>query len=57
MDKGKGKEEGFLKGLKNIEGKNERQLQAIEDRGKKQLNAIKNINIGSRPLKTIAFLV
>ena len=37
------KEEGPLKILKNIEGKNEQQLQAIGDQGKKQLNAIKSI--------------
>ena len=38
------KEEGPLKILKNIEGKNEQQLQAIRDQGKKQLNVIKNMN-------------
>ena len=38
------KEEGPLKILKNIEGKNEQQLQAIGDQDKKQLNAIKNMN-------------
>ena len=37
--------EGLFKSLDNIEGKNEVQLQAIEDQGKKQLDAIKNINI------------
>ena len=35
------KKEGFLKRIKNIEGKNEEQLKAIEDQGKKQLDAIK----------------
>ena len=49
------KEEGLLKKLKNIEGKNEEKLKAIEDQGKKQLEEIKNINIGSKPLKTISF--
>ena len=33
--------EGLFKKLKNIESKNEAQLQAIEDQGKKQLDAIK----------------
>ena len=31
---------GILKRLKNIEGKNEQQLEAIKDQGEKQLNAI-----------------
>ena len=31
---------GLLKKLKNIEGKNEEQLKAIEDQGKKQLEEI-----------------
>ena len=38
-----GLKEGLLKRLKNIEGKNEGQLKAIEDQGKKQLDTIKNI--------------
>ena len=42
------KEEGLFKRLKNIESKN-------EDQGKKQLEAIKNNNMGSKPLKTIIF--
>ena len=42
---------------KNIEGKNEEQLQAIKDKEKKQLNAIKNIKTGSTSLKAISFLV
>ena len=49
------KKEGLLKKLKNIEGKNEEQLKAIEDQGKKQLEEIKNINVGSKPLKAISF--
>ena len=49
------KEEGLLKKLKYIEGKNEEKLKAIEDQGKKLLEEIKNINIGSKPLKTISF--
>ena len=47
--------EGLLKRLKNIESKNEIQLQAIKVQGKKQSEEIKNINIGSKPLKTIKF--
>ena len=49
------KKERLLKKIKNIEGKNEEQLKAIEDQGKKQLEEIKNINISSKPLKTISF--
>ena len=49
------KKEGLLKKIKNIEGKNEEQLKAIEDQGKKQLEEIKNINISSKPLKTVSF--
>ena len=49
------KKEGILKRLENIKGKNEEQLKAIEDQGKKQLEEIKNINVGSKPLKTISF--
>ena len=45
-----------MKRLENIKDKNEEQLKAIEDQGKKQLEEIKNINIGSKPLKTISFL-
>ena len=40
---------------KIIEGKNEDQLKAIKDQGKKQLDAIKNINTDSKSLKTINF--
>ena len=49
------KKEGLFKRLKNIEGENEEQLKAIEDQGKKQLEEIKNINVGSKPLKAISF--
>ena len=42
------KKEGLFKRLKNIEDKN-------EDQSKKQLDAIKNINISSKPLKEISF--
>ena len=47
--------EGLFKRIEKIEGKNEEQLKAIEDQGKKQLEEIKNINIGSKPFKTINF--
>ena len=51
------KKEGLFKRTKNIEGKNEEQLKAIEDQRKKQLEEIKNINVRSKPIKTISFLV
>ena len=38
------KNEGLLKRLKNIEGKNEQQLEAIKDQGEKRLNAIDKQN-------------
>ena len=47
--------EGLLKKLENIEGKNEKQLKAIEDQGKTQLEEIKNIDVSSKPLKTISY--
>ena len=46
LDEGNQKE-GLFKRLKNIEGKNEAQLQAIKDQGNKQLQASKNINTSS----------
>ena len=46
------KKEGLFKRLKNIEGKNEVQLQAIKEQGEKQLKEIKNIN-KSNTLKVI----
>ena len=46
------KKEGLFKRLKNIEGKNEVQLQAITDQGKKQFKELKNIN-KSNTLKAI----
>ena len=49
------KKEGILKRLKNIDDKNNTQLLAIEYQGKKQLEEIKNNNVGSKPLKTIRF--
>ena len=42
------KKEALFNRLKNIESKN-------EDQSKKQLDAIKNININSKPVKTIGF--
>ena len=41
------KKEGLLKRLRNTEAK---KRNAIKDQGKKQLNAIKNIHIGSKPV-------
>ena len=49
------KKEGLFKRLKNIETKNEEQLKAIEDQGKKQLDEIKNIDINLKPIKSISF--
>ena len=49
------RKEGLFNRIKNIEGKNEEQLKTIEDQGKKQLEEIKNINVSSKPLKTISF--
>ena len=36
------KKEGLLKGVKNIEDKNEKLLKAIEDKNEKQLKSIEN---------------
>ena len=55
FDKGLDKddeEEGLFKTLKNIEGKNEEQLQAIKDQREKQLKELKNID-KSKTLKAI----
>ena len=38
---------------KNIEGKNEVQLEAVKDQAEKILDAIKNIKTDSKSLKTI----
>ena len=46
------KKEGLFKGLKNIESKNEVQLQEIKDQGEKQLEEIKDIS-KSNTLKVI----
>ena len=50
------KKEGLLKRLQNIEGKNKEQLKAIADQGNKQLDAIKSINIGLKPLNVFYYL-
>ena len=42
------KKEGLLKRLKNIEGKNEQQLEAIRDQGDRQLGAIKDFKAASK---------
>ena len=47
--------EGPLKRLKNIENKSEQSLKAIEDQGKKQVDAIKNIKADSKSSKMIGF--
>ena len=46
------KKEGLFKRLKNIEGKNEVQLQAVKDQGEKKLREISNIN-KNKTLKVI----
>ena len=48
------KKEGLLKRLRNIEDKNEKQLKAIGDQGNKELDAIKKINMGSKPSWVVA---
>ena len=49
------KKEGIQKRLKNIDDKSNIQLLAIADEGKKQLEEFKNINVGTKLLKTINF--
>ena len=44
MNKDEDKKEGLLKRLKNIEDKNEQQLQVIKDQGGKQLEQLKNFD-------------
>ena len=39
------KKKGFFKRLKNIEGKNEQQLELIKNQGEKQLNLINKNNL------------
>ena len=43
-----------MKRLKNIEGKNEQELEAIRNKGERQLEAIRNFSVTSRP-KEIKF--
>ena len=50
------KKEGLLKRLKNIEGKNEQQLDAIRDQGENQLDAIKNYGAKKESFKELEFL-
>ena len=45
--------EGIFKRQKNIRGKNEKQLQAIEHQGNKQQDSIKNVGTDSKSSKTI----
>ena len=42
------RKEGLLKRLKNIEGKNEQQLEAIRDQGDRQLEAMKDFSAPSK---------
>ena len=51
------KKEGPLKRLKNNEGKNEQQLDAIKDQKEKQLDAIKNYDAKKNHLKNYNFLM
>ena len=46
--------EGLSKRLKNIEGKNEHQLEETKDQGERQLEAIRNFGATNRP-KEIKF--
>ena len=50
------KKKGFMKRLKNIEGKNEQQLVAIKDQGEKQLDATENYRAKKESFKGLAFL-
>ena len=49
------KKDGLLKRLKNIEVKNEEQSKAIENRGRKQLDEIRNISSESKTLQEINY--
>ena len=51
----KEKTKGLLKRLKNIEGKNEQQLEAIKDQGERQLEAIKNYSTKKKSFKELEF--
>ena len=49
---------GLLKRVKNIEGKNEQQLELIKNQGEKQLNLINKNNLEkeSKPLEIQSYL-
>ena len=49
------KKDGLLKRLKNVEVKNEEQSKAIENRGRKQLDEIRNISSESKTLQEINY--
>ena len=49
------KNEGLLKRLKNIKGKNEEQLEAIKDQGERQLEATKNYDSKRESFKELEF--
>ena len=55
MDKDKGRKEGLLKRLKNIEGKNEEQLKVLKDQLEKQpiISKIKNPNFNKVSLRNL----
>ena len=50
-----GKKVGVSKRIKNTESKKEVQVQVNKGQGEKQLDTIKNIDVDSKPLKTIVF--
>ena len=51
FNKGLDKKEGLSKRLKNIESKNEQQLEEIKDQGERQLESINKSNLAGRPKK------
>ena len=51
------KKEGLLKRLKNIVGKNEEQLKAIKDQGKKQLKVLTEKLDKEIDLKNVSFKI
>ena len=55
MDKDKGRKEGLLKRLKNIEGKNEEQLKVLKDQLEKQpiISKVKNPNFNKVSLRNL----
>ena len=50
---GSDKKEGLLKRLKNIENKNEQQLEAIRDQGETQLNLVNKSRVGKLEIKSV----